>query len=365
MAKVNVDMVKTVNSIGFNEEKTKELIKTLMDEGSIVGIEDLGRYIKQQGLIVHEHIGRKRNYVETNPKMFGVDTANNGEELAELFKEHIQMGKISFLPSKYEKKLANLESSVRMARRRASIGYEDSFMTLEIYRGFKEEFDNRKKEYFDIRDEILGMWEGLMRRFSDILKISLVKLNNVDKDVLYAAIMQKLPSKKDYENSFRMWLTVKAFPVTENLDMFDESIQSQIRDGLNEDTITTLYDIIGNTLDDAFESVSKVLWAIQKNDKIANKTFGSIRKTADRIGQKNIFHNPKIEEIRLAILVICSNSNEVEVVAEQSEHLLSIIYGYAKELGIEDSIKTIKDSPLSAEELLAIYGILETSQEAA
>lgn len=54
---VKIENVKTVNSVGFNLEKTNELIEDLKSQGMIVGIEDLGSYLRTQGLIVKEHIG--------------------------------------------------------------------------------------------------------------------------------------------------------------------------------------------------------------------------------------------------------------------------------------------------------------------
>lgn len=359
MTKVNMESVKTVNSAGFNAEKTNELLEDLKNQGMIVGVEDLAGYIRKQGLIVKEHIGRKRNYVEVSPKLFGVDVSSKGDDVKELFKEHVKMGKMSFIPDTYEKKLVNLESSLRMSRRRACIGYDDKFMPLEVYKAFvKNEFEIKKKEYFEVRDDIVSKWDGLIRHFKDILRISLDELNTIDKESIFSTLVAKLPSKQEYKDSFYMTITAKAFPVVENLDMFEESIQEQIRDGLNQETIETLYEIIGNTLDDAFENVSKILLTVQKNDRVANKTLGALKKAAERVAQKNIFHNPKIEEIRLEILDVLASSNDIDVMAEKAEYLLATIYGYAQELNIENSVN-LNGSPLSADELMSIYSILE------
>lgn len=357
---VNIENVKLVNSTGFNEEKTNELIQGIKQEGLIVGIEDLAGYLRKQGLIVNEHIGRKRNYVEVSPKLFGVDVNEKGDDVKELFKEHVKMGKMSFIPDKYEKLLVNLESSLRMARRRACIGYDETFMPLETFKEFSKEFEDKKRKYFEIRDEIVATWDTLIARFKSILQSSLEELNSLDKATVFTAVVAKLPSKEEYRESFYMTLSVKAFPVTENLDMFEESIQSQIKDGLNQETVSTLYEIIGNTLNDAFDNVAKVLTSIQKNDKVANKTLGSLKKTADRVGQKNIFNNPKINQIRKEILGLSENVDDADVLAEQSENLLATIYGYARELNIEDQVK-LTGSPLSADELLAIYSMIEES----
>jgi hypothetical protein len=362
MTKVNIENVKRINTTGFNSDKTNELIEDLKSQGMIVGIEDLGGYLRKQGLIVKEHIGRKRNYVEVSPKLFGVDVSQKGDDVKEFMKEHIKMGKLCFIPDSYEKKLSNLDASIRMARRRSCIGYEETFMPLEVYKQFTKEFEASKKEYFEIRDSIVASWDNLLLRFKQILKISLDELNTIDKESIFTTIVAKLPSKQDYADSFYMTLSAKAFPVTENLEMFDESIQDQIRDGLNQETITTLYEIIGNALNDAFENVSKILQTLRKNAKVANKTLGALKKSAERVGKKNIFHNPKIEEIRAEILNVLWSSKDKDMMWEKGENLLAIIYGYAKELGIEEIIK-FTDCPLSADELISIYVMLEPSGE--
>lgn len=356
---MTMENIKLVNAMNVNKDKTEELIQELKNQGVIVGIEDLGSYIRKKGLVVKEHIGRKRNYIEISPKVFGVDVSQKGEEVKELFKEYMKMGKMSFIPDSYEKKLINLESSVRMTRRRESIGYDESFMTIEIYWDFVKYFEEKKREYFAIRDEIVSKWDMLIRRFKEVLLNSLDELNALDKEIIFNSIVSRVPSKEEYQRSFYMSLSVKAFPVVENLDMFDESIQKQIREGLNQETISTLYEIIGNALNDAFENVSRVLISIEKNGKLASKTLGSINKTADRLAKKNIFHNPKIDEIRRDILRVVSKSGNVEEVAELAENLLAKIYGYAKELGVESSITSISSCPLSEDELLWIYEILE------
>lgn len=361
---LDMESVKLVNKARFDKKKTEELLKELKAKGLVVGVEDLGHYIRKKGVIVKEHIGRKRNYIEISPKLFGVDVNQKAEELKEFFKEHIQMGKLKFIPDSDEKKLINIESSVRMQRRRMSIGYEDSFMPIETYKEFLKEFEEKKKEYFSVRDGILSRWDVLLNRFKEILKVSLDELNAVDKDVIFKTICSKLPTKAEYANSFYMELSVKAFPVVDNLDMFDESLQKQIKEGLNEDTIATLYEILGNTLDDAFENVSKVLEGIQKNRKVPNKTMGAIKKTAERIAQKNIFHNIRIDQIKNSILEMIQHSNDIEVAAEYCENILAEIYGYAKELGIDSLIKT-QDSPLTEEELLEIYRFTSSSPQLA
>jgi hypothetical protein len=353
---------KEVNNLGFDVAKTEELVAGLQHEDSVVGIEDLSSYIRKQGLIVEEHIGRKRNYVKVSPKLFGVDLTTKGTETNEFFKQHMQMGKIRFIPEQYETALINIESTVRVQRKRNSIGYDNKFMTIDSYNSFMELVEKKKKEYFETRDKIVEMWDVLIARFKEILYISLDELHAIDKDKVFNTIISRLPSKEDYANSFYMTVGAKAFPVTENLSMFSSDIQSQIKEGLNQETVQTLYEIIGNTLNDGFESVCRVIKSIKKEDnsinKIAIKTMGSLKKASQRMAQKNIFNNPKIEKIRISVEELLNLSVNPEVMCEEAEAVASMIYGYAKELEIEDTIN-LKASPLSEDELLELFEMIE------
>ncbi|MDF2880095.1 MAG: hypothetical protein K0R54_652 [Clostridiaceae bacterium] len=362
------EKAKEIDKLGFNKEKTQELISNLTKDGVSIGIEDLGTYIREQGLIVKVHIGRKRNYVEVSPKIFGVDLEKEGNNVKEFFKEHMKMGKMSFIPDSDEKNLVNIESSVRMQKRRNTIGYDDSFMTLPLYEEFQEMFEDKKKEYFGVRDDIVSRWELLIARFKELLSIALDELHTIDKDKVYHSVISKLPTKEEYLNSFYMTISAKAFPVTENLDMFSNDIQLQIKEGLNQETIATLYDIVGNTLNDAFENVNKIIIAVNKSQsgKIAGKTLGAIKKSAKRIAQKNIFNNKKIDSIKDSILYMISGALDEDEMVEEAEIILSKIYGYAMELNIDSTID-IRYSSLSEAELLEIYevvgGIKVTDQE--
>lgn len=363
-----VTTFKEVNSLGFDMKKTEELLEGLKNDGLIVGIEDLSQYIRKQGVIVQESIGRKRNYITVSPKLFGVDLKTKGSETNEFFKQHMKMGQIRFLPDIYETKLVNLEVLVRQKRRTYALGYDDKFMTIETYKKFMELVETKKEEYLATRDEIVENWDSIISRFRTVLWSTLDELQSIEKEKVFNKVMNSLPSKEQYAESFYMDVNAKAFPVTENLEMFSEDIQEQIKDGLHQDTIETLYDIIGNTLDDGFDAVSRVIKSIKKEDnlikKIAHKTLGSLIEAGKRIGEKNIFNNPKVESIRISIVDLANLSINPEVMCEEAEAISAMIYGYARELGIENKINT-SASPLSEIELLDLFDMLEgtNSQE--
>lgn len=352
----NVEKVKELNNIGFNKEKTLELIDGLKQDGVTVGIEDLGSYVRKQGLIVKVHIGRKRNNSKINPKVFGIDLTRKSEGLNRFFNEHMDAGEIKFLPQTDEKALRNIDSSIRQAKIKYSIAYDDSFMTLDLYKEFKEFFATKRDEYFAKRDAIVAKWEVIVESFKNDLLNSMKELNSVDQDRIYTSIVSKLPTKEEFKNSFYAEITATAFPVSENLDMFNEEIQREIREGLSDETIHTLYEAVGNTLNDAFQYVGNVINNAKKNDmdKIHHKTLIALKENAKRISQKNIFNNAKIEEIHTAIKELLKSSEDIDLVVEQAEIILAKTYCYALELGIANMIE-LKDSPLSEKELIELY----------
>lgn len=355
---INIEGVKRVNNLGFDEAKTQELIANLKRDGVVVRIEDLDKYIRTQGLIVKVHIGRKRNFVKVNPKLFGIDLKNTSKETVNFFKQHIKMGKLSFIPDIEDKDLQNIESAVRMEKTRSSIGYDDSFMTLPVYNEFVKFFEEKKKEYFNKRDDILSRWELLIDDFKRNLIAMLDEFNSVDKEELYRHILAKIPTKQEYADSFYMTITAKAFPVAENLDMFSDDIQAQIKEGLNQETVATLYEVIGNALNDAFQNVNKAILSAKKNGKVAPKTLGAVNDAIKRVGQKNIFHNDKIEEIRKEMANMVKVSHDVDTLLEITETILAKIYGYACELDIESHIK-LTESAYSEVELKAIFDMIK------
>ncbi|TCJ98246.1 UNVERIFIED_ORG: hypothetical protein BDK47_11832 [Anoxybacillus amylolyticus] len=342
--------------VSFNEEQTNELLSNLKKEGLIVGLEDLAKYLRQKGLIVKEHVGRKRNYIELTPQLFGVDF-HRSETLKQFFSEHLKMGKIQFIPDSDEKKLKSIESSLRMARKRASIGYDHSYMTIDAYNEFLLTFEEKKQKYFEARDLILAKWESLVSNFKKVLRSTLEELGALDREELFAMICAKLPTKEEYKESFYMTLTVKAFPVAENLEMFDEKIRREIEKGMQGEALRVMYEIVGNALNDAFLCISNMMKSVHEHGSIQNKTVSGLRTTAKRLAEKNLFHNDKIDSIRESMVQLSHEKNS-DVLLSEGECLLAFIYGYAQELGV-DRLLDIEQSPLSKQELAEMYRFLE------
>lgn len=347
----------------FNQEKTKELIDELKSGGHISGIEDLSRFIQKTGVIVSEHIGRRRSHIEVNPKVYGVNLSEKADETKKFFEEHVRQGKMNFIPESFDRELSNAESSVRIARRRAAVGFDDKFLPMDAYNTFLRKFEEHKKRYFETRDKIVDQWDELMERFERSLRSSLDDLNAIDKEVVIASILAKIPTKDEYRGSFYMDLRVKPFPVMDNLDIFDDSVREQIEEGMADEAVSTMYEIIGSCLNDMFGKVADVLSTIERGNKVNAKSRTALADCAKRIKQKNVLSNAKVEEYA-GIVDKLGKVRQEDEMAEQGEMLLAFIAGYADELGISNTINT-KNSPLTLDELLEINEMLSGDDQAA
>lgn len=342
----------------FNRQETEELLKGLAGDDIEVSIENIDKFLQQQGVLVKIHIGRARNYIEVNPKIFGVDV-DKSEELNEFFSEYIKNGTMNFIPNSDEKVLHNIEAKVRTKRDRMAIGYDNEYMPLEIYKEFKDYVDKAREEYLEVRDSILDRWNDLIARFKGVLRASLSDMNALNKEAIYEQIIGKLPTKEDYKNSFYMRIGLRAFPVSQNLNLFDDEISSQIKETLLQDSVRSVHEILGNTLADCFTSVNAILISYDKSNKIAHKTMAGLKEGAKRIRQKNLFKNPFIESIAKDMESMTKLSSDDEVV-EKAEIVVCKIYGYSQEINI--TTLPLNKSAIDQEDMITIYKSIKADE---
>lgn len=334
-----------------DEEKTKELLKGL--QGEYVGIENLDQYLQQQGLLVDVHIGRIRNKIEISPEMFGLDL-DKSEDLRNFFNDYAKAGKLCFIPMGYEKRLQSIESAIRIKKKDMAIGYENRYMPISIYKEYKEYIEEKKKEYFLTRDEVLSQWDILIEQFKRTLESSFDKMNSLNKEELKNSVFKKIPLKEDYERSFYVYTELKAFPVMQNLDFFESSISEEMKESIKKDSIESLYEIMQNILSDGFSVINKILLNYNKTGHLTDKNFKWIQQLKERLQAKNILKNPLIDKI-VGQLKEISKLSDTDEKIESMENILANIYGFAKEVEIE---LNIKDSIFSEAELVSLYYVL-------
>lgn len=331
-------------------KKTEELLEGLKEEH--ISVENIDKYLQQQGVLVDVHVGRLRNKVDISPNMFGVDTEKS-EDLTTFFKDYVNTGKMCFIPMKYEKKFQSIETSLRSKKSTMSLGYDNKYMPIETYKEYKEYVELKKKEYFSLRDEILDLWDNLIDNFKFTVDISLREMNALNSNLLKKQIFSKIPSKDKYGSSFYIETSLKAFPIMNNLDLLDDSIEEELKESMKKDSIKSVYEILSNILSDAFESVNKVLTFYNKKGTLTDKQLKVLILLKPRIASKNILKNVLINEIIKDLSEINLLVDDDDI-AERCERVLARIYGFAAEIEV-DMYLDLSKSALSVDELTSIY----------
>ena len=314
--------------------------------------DELYSTLRTKGVLVKVHVYRSRNGVEVTPKMFGIDESKS-TELEEFTKEHLKNGFLNFLPNTYE-----IEAKVRMAKARMAIGYDGEYMTIDTYKEYKEYVAKACAEYLEVRDRILSNWDSIITNFKIIVKKSLEDMNSLNREVIYDTIVDRIPSKEEYAESFHMGITVREFPGM-NLSLFDDEVGEDMKESIKKESLNTVYDVLKSSLQDCFDISNQCLSSFHQHDRIANKTIGALKEAGKKITKKNIFGNEKIEKV-VKLIDETSKLIDDEEIAEQCEIIAVLSYGYAGSLNLK---LNLKDSMLTENELQIMYTAYKNEED--
>ena len=338
-----------------NREKAEALIEGLRSDGEEVTLESLDKYLQREGVIVKVHVGRIRGNMELTPELLGINA--QAEELSDFFEQYAKNGSMSFISSNDEKELKRIESRIRMTKTRLSIGYDNSYMPLPVYNTFKTHLVTAQKEYLEVRDRIVADWTAIIARFENSLDQALASLNPGHRGLLKNALMARIPTKEQYDTSFYLRTSLKAFPVMDNVLLEHEGLADEVKAGALEDNIQMVYEVLGGALGEAFETVNTVYASFDKNRRVPPKTHGSLKEAVKRIKQRDLFKNAMVTQI-VAEMDKLSTELTTGDVPEACENLLIKIYGYAHEIGVTMYIN-MKDSMMEKDELEMLYRTMQ------
>lgn len=328
------------------------MIKDILGDDISVQVEELDKYISKQGVIVRVSVGGGRNSYYVSPKFYGVKDVELSDDSKEFMGEHVKDGRVSFIPKEYEKKLRSIESKLKKKLRELSVGYNNTFVPLSSYPEFKEYYDKCKNEYFKVRDELLERFPQMHERFIDIAKQSINDLNAYEAEDELKKIIAKLPTQSDFANSFRVDLSVSAFPTMENIDFFDSEIKADIESGSQSTSENLVIETTINILNEIISGVSALMGAQERNGKIPPRTIAGFKNTINRSKGKNIFANSILNKYINKMEKMLDMEDEFKI--EESEKLLAKIYNYAATLKIDDKLDLSK-SILAEDELEDIF----------
>lgn len=333
--------------VQVNQIKTEELLKGLKDEGIVVGIENIDKYLHQAGVLVKLHIGRIRGNVELTPSALGVNVDSEG--IKTFFTDYVKNGSISFIPQAIEKEFRRIEDKIRKLRLKLAIGYDGSYMPIQVYEQFKQELEKAKEEYFEQRDFILSQWDDLKVKFFQELEGMLSQLNPIEKDKIFKSIARKYPSREEYAESFYMRTSLKAFPVVENLSLLDEEMAEEVRKSSLEDNLNMVHELIGVCLNEIFVAANAVYRGFDKNRKLSPRTIALIKNAPKAIRSKNLLKHPSVDALTKELEVLGSTQDPSDAF-ELAEEILAKAYGEAMNLQLVRYLN-LKDCDLSVADL--------------
>jgi len=323
---------------------------------SKVNVENFANYLQETGVIVEPHIGRLRKKFSVPKELMGI----KGE--SEFFSEYINKGNFSLLSKDEENALASIESSVRSTVKKLSIGYDGKYMPINIYKDeYAPYFEEKKEKYFSRRDLIVSHWDETIAtfksKFEEFLNSKAEDLSSVELDSLKDSVYKNIPSKENFKNSFYMDLSLSAFPVVSNLSILDESISDDVKDSIIRNSISTLYEILGNLMSDAFKSVNSVLAYYNENGELSKRYKCVISDLSKRLSKNNILKHAVIDEIVKDLKKLETEEDE-DAIIETCEIIMAKIYGFAHQIKVEDFIDFEK-SEMNVPLLHTIYTSLE------
>lgn len=320
-------------------------------EGDQVSIDNIDQFFQKQGVIVRVHVGRIRGNFELTPSMYGVRFLS--DEVKDFFKEHSKNGFMSFIPMRLSKEFQKIENRIRMAKSRMSIGYENSFMPIDVYKEYAEQVQKAKEEYFEIRDNVVDEWDDLRKNFEQSLNSTLGSLNPEEQEGLRKAIMSRYPSKKAYQDSFYMRTSLKAFPVMANLSLLDEDLSEDVKEAAVVDNLDMVHEVLGVAFNETFQIANTVYKSLGKNRKLPNKTKGALSNAIKSIKAKNLLKHPSIHEL-IENLDEMYHLTDTDESIELAENILAKSYGESTELGLNGYVDT-KDCELDESDLDIMY----------
>lgn len=306
--------------IAIEQLEHEEMLQGFKGEG--IDVATIGKHLYRNGVLVRLVIGRNRLKYEFDFKALGIDfSKTNSSDFA---KGHMEKGKISLLPLHLEKKLSSIEGSLRNRQKRMATGFDGQFMPLASYIEFREDFDATRKEYFALKDEIVDMWESLVLDYKDRLGTLLQDLNAIERENVHNSMINIIPQKEDYRNSFKMFMSVKTMPQVEE----ESGLHAEINEIIAQDIIGVVFETIAGCIDKSFVLANSAVKGYREGE-ISIRTVGAIRKIPTTLRTRNVVaNNPKIEEVAMLFEEAAASGDRDEM-AGIAEIILAKTFVYA------------------------------------
>lgn len=312
--------------------RTKKLLEGLGGDG--VTVRSLADWTRSAGVYVSLKCSRQRGTIPLPPQLIGV--AKMKDAAKEAYANYVSLGRISFIPAEDEARLMKVESAIRyqLGRRTVSNG----FMPLSKYDTFKVEFMDAKFNYFVERDRILSNWDTLVRSFTEAVTavVEESSLLQHDKDKLCKEILEKIPSKEAYANSFSMSLVVQTFPAQPDVQNLPQELSADVLNTWKDTVLENAVECISSLAQEVFDMCSGVAAKYADRGNINGNSLNGLIVMGQRIVENNLFRNPTLKEasdLLKSLQTIAPNA--VDEQEEVVENVLIALYQYSVETGME------------------------------
>lgn len=323
----------------------KELREFLRDN-DIPLTDNISKHIKGKGDIVKAKVKGGLTSTTVSAKAMGVKEESLTDDSRALLSKHTKEARIQLVPKDDEdlKAIGRIGNNLRKKIEALSIGYDNSFIPKDKFDELEEYFMKCEEDFNLHKERLVSRYGEFAENFVRIVRNSLRDFKAEDGEIETQRILDRIPTREQFEDTFEMSLYISDFPELEGHGerMKEDSVRELVKDSML------------NVVEHSLTALSKVIIAGADNGKIHHNTLGGIKNACENIKQGNVFDNPVFEKLGAEMLEIVNTDAEEAI--EITERLMGEFYMYAIHKGIEKEL-LLKDCPFTREEMVDFYNM--------
>lgn len=297
--------------------------------------------LRDGGYLVDVTFHKVGTNITISPNVLGIEIGGN-EELGDFFHQFVKDSQISWLGKRnpHIKKAESIAKSVHKRKIKDSLDGKH-YMPKSKLPAFKEFLKQKKTEFFKVRDELLDSYELDVRQFEAKLRNDFLAetiMDSAERNTIVEAIMGKVPSKKDLEDSFKVEQSYMLFAMTSEL-MDDDDKEASI-----ESANMRMNVINGRTLAVIFDKLNSIMLALSKH-KHTKVHENMANEIVEEMKVRNIFKHSTLQKIQESYEKVKNNQS-----LDDYEIIIAQVYKFSKEIG-ESHQLAVNESALSLNQL--------------
>lgn len=287
--------------------------------------------LRDGGYLVDVTFHKVGTNITISPEVLGVEVRGN-EELGDFFHQFVKDSQISWL-GKRNKQIRRAESIAKSVHKRKIKDSLDGkhYMPKSKLPEYKEFLKGKKKEFYEVRDELVDSYEFDVRQFEAKLRnnfLSETITDSAERDKVVKAIMNKVPTKDELKESFKIEQSYMLFAMTSEL--VDEDDKEASIERANQ----RMNEINGRTLAVVFEKLNKIMRALM-NKKHTKTHVDMADEIVEELNTRNLFNHSTIEDIKVLYGKVKDNQD-----LDDYELIIGKLYRFAQDIGEEHQLPT-------------------------